>query len=247
VPQSRPERSKELFAELALGTDLVQSSSRFRPYTRWSDARHHKADDIALVIRRRSFGGARPGNRPSPGTLSEQFSVSPHTCARGVCGRLAALGLVSFVPEPGVRVRTISREELHEAFMVRAELESLATESQRRRSRPRSSTSGQLRAELLADLAGAARARAGRRKRARSMGDWVRGNHAFHDISTRRRPAARRADGEECARDLLGARGLGAGRPSRSTGCTSRTRSSTVRSSRRSPPVSAAGARALAR
>src|SRR5438046_913152 len=42
--------------------------------------------------------------------------------------RLAALGLVSFVPNRGVRVRTLSREELREAFLVRAELESLATE-----------------------------------------------------------------------------------------------------------------------
>ncbi len=42
--------------------------------------------------------------------------------------RLAALGLVTFEPNRGVRVRMLSRDEIREAFMVRAELESLATE-----------------------------------------------------------------------------------------------------------------------
>jgi DNA-binding GntR family transcriptional regulator len=42
--------------------------------------------------------------------------------------RLAALGLVSFEPNRGVRVRMLARDELREAFLVRAELESLATE-----------------------------------------------------------------------------------------------------------------------
>ena len=42
--------------------------------------------------------------------------------------RLAATGLVSFVPNRGVRVREISRDELREAFLIRAELEALATE-----------------------------------------------------------------------------------------------------------------------
>ena len=42
--------------------------------------------------------------------------------------RLAALGLVSFEPNRGVRVRSISADELREAFLVRAELEALATE-----------------------------------------------------------------------------------------------------------------------
>ena len=72
-------------------------------------------------------GELEPGTVLRQEQLSEQFNVS-RTPIREALRRLAALGLVSFVPNRGVRVRTISREELHEAFMVRAELEALATE-----------------------------------------------------------------------------------------------------------------------
>src|SRR6266404_5502156 len=87
-----------------------------------------KADDIALVIEEAIVAGElEPGTVLRQEQLSEQFNVS-RTPIREALRRLAALGLVSFVPNRGVRVRTISREDLHEAFMVRAELESLATE-----------------------------------------------------------------------------------------------------------------------
>src|SRR5881398_1119273 len=87
-----------------------------------------KADDIALVIEEAIVSGElAPGTVLRQEQLSEQFSVS-RTPVREALRRLAALGLVSFVPNRGVRVRTISREELHEAFMVRAELEAVATE-----------------------------------------------------------------------------------------------------------------------
>ena len=87
-----------------------------------------KADDIALVIEEAIVSGElAPGTVLRQEQLSEQFNVS-RTPVREALRRLAALGLVSFVPNRGVRVRTISRDELHEAFMVRAELESLATE-----------------------------------------------------------------------------------------------------------------------
>src|SRR5207245_9739738 len=87
-----------------------------------------KADDIALVIEEAIVAGElEPGTVLRQEQLSEQFEVS-RTPIREALRRLAALGLVSFVPNRGVRVRTISRAELHEAFMVRAELEALATE-----------------------------------------------------------------------------------------------------------------------
>jgi DNA-binding GntR family transcriptional regulator len=87
-----------------------------------------KADDIALVIEEAIVSGElEPGTVLRQEQLSEQFKVS-RTPVREALRRLAALGLVSFVPNRGVRVRTISREELHEAFMVRAELESRAPE-----------------------------------------------------------------------------------------------------------------------
>src|ERR1700692_3396421 len=87
-----------------------------------------QADDIALVIEEAIVAGElEPGTVLRQEQLSEQFKVS-RTPIREALRRLAALGLVSFVPNRGVRVRTISRDELHEAFMVRAELEALATE-----------------------------------------------------------------------------------------------------------------------
>src|SRR6266516_8158360 len=87
-----------------------------------------KADDIALVIEEAIVAGElEPGTVLRQEQLSEQFKVS-RTPIREALRRLAALGLVSFVPNRGVRVRTISRDELHQAFLVRAELEALATE-----------------------------------------------------------------------------------------------------------------------
>src|SRR3989442_13198220 len=87
-----------------------------------------KADDIALVIEEAIVSGElAPGSVLRQEQLSEQFKVS-RTPIREALRRLAALGLVDFVPNRGVRVRMISREELHEAFLVRAELEGLATE-----------------------------------------------------------------------------------------------------------------------
>src|SRR5918911_3134164 len=87
-----------------------------------------KADDIALVIEEAIVSGElAPGSVLRQEQLSEQLNVG-RTPIREALRRLAALGLVDFVPNRGVRVRTISREELHEAFLVRAELEGLATE-----------------------------------------------------------------------------------------------------------------------
>src|SRR5207237_3895230 len=75
-----------------------------------------KADDIALVIEEAIVSGElAPGTVLRQEQLSEQFNVS-RTPVREALRRLAALGLVSFVPNRGVRVRTISRDELHEAF-----------------------------------------------------------------------------------------------------------------------------------
>src|SRR3989440_12330811 len=87
-----------------------------------------KADDLALALEEAIVAGEiAPGTVLRQEQLSEQFQVS-RTPIREALRRLAALGLVDFVPNRGVRVRTLSREELHEAFLVRAELEGLATE-----------------------------------------------------------------------------------------------------------------------
>jgi DNA-binding GntR family transcriptional regulator len=79
-------------------------------------------------------------------------------------------------------VRTISREELHEAFMVRAELESLATEVAATKI-----TKDQLEEldaceKRFADISQQLRAKEPGEERRSIMGDWVRANHAFHDV-----------------------------------------------------------------
>lgn len=143
-----------------------------------------KADDIAVVLEDEIVSGTiPPGEVLRQEQLSERFGVS-RTPIREALRRLAALGLVSFTPNRGVRVRSLSRAELHEAFLVRAELEGLATEI----ATPR------IGAEELARL-DACEARFGeltlelrRRVRDRDPGDtklfaqWMHANHAFHDV-----------------------------------------------------------------
>jgi len=86
-----------------------------------------KADDIALALEDDIVSGRiEAGSVLRQEQLSDRFGVS-RTPIREALRRLAALGLVSFVPNRGVRVRTLSRDALREAFLVRAELESLAT------------------------------------------------------------------------------------------------------------------------
>jgi DNA-binding GntR family transcriptional regulator len=142
-----------------------------------------KADDIALELEQAILAGdVAPGTVLRQEQLSERYAVS-RTPVREALRRLAALGLVTFEPNRGVRVRTLSRAELREAFLVRAELESLATEV----AVPRF-TEDDLR-ELehvetrFAALTDALRARRGDDDgRELPVGDWVRGNHAFHDV-----------------------------------------------------------------
>src|SRR5215471_13820524 len=87
-----------------------------------------KADDIAVLIEEAIVSGElEPGSVLRQEQLSERFGVS-RTPVREALRRLAALGLVSFVPNRGVRVRTLSYDELEQAFLVRAELEALVTE-----------------------------------------------------------------------------------------------------------------------
>jgi DNA-binding GntR family transcriptional regulator len=144
-----------------------------------------KADDIALVIEEAIVSGElAPGTVLRQEQLSEQFSVS-RTPIREALRRLAALGLVSFVPNRGVRVRTISREELHEAFLVRAELESLATEVAADRITPEELEELELCERRFAETSQELRAREPGEERRSIMGDWVRANHAFHDVVAR--------------------------------------------------------------
>src|SRR5213082_1348168 len=141
-----------------------------------------KADDIALVIEEAIVSGElEPGTVLRQEQLSEQFKVS-RTPIREALRRLAALGLVSFVPNRGVRVRTISRDELHEAFMVRAELESLATEVAAVKFTAEDLDELGAAEKRFATISQELRSRDPGEERRSIMGDWVRANHAFHDV-----------------------------------------------------------------
>jgi DNA-binding GntR family transcriptional regulator len=141
-----------------------------------------KADDIAVLIEEAIVSGElEPGSVLRQEQLSERFGVS-RTPVREALRRLAALGLVSFVPNRGVRVRTLSHDELREAFLVRAALESLVTAEAARRVTP----------ELLEELDEAEKrfTRLTKELRSREPGgdrrslaaDWMRANHEFHDV-----------------------------------------------------------------
>jgi DNA-binding GntR family transcriptional regulator len=142
-----------------------------------------KADDIALALEDDIVSG-----RIAPGTvlrqeqLSERFAVS-RTPIREALRRLAALGLVSFVPNRGVRVRTLSRDELREAFLVRAELESLATELATPRMTPADLAALDAAESRFSELTLAlrAKARSGIEDNALAV-EWMRANYAFHDV-----------------------------------------------------------------
>ena len=148
-----------------------------------ADVAGTKADDIALLLEEAIvFGELEPGTVLRQEQLSERFAVS-RTPIREALRRLAALGLVSFVPNRGVRVRTLSRDELREAFLVRAELESLATElatplmteadlaALDAAEQRFSELTAQLRRQVRTDLDDRA-----------LVGEWVRANHGFHDV-----------------------------------------------------------------
>lgn len=141
-----------------------------------------KADDIAVLIEEAIVSGElEPGSVLRQEQLSERFGVS-RTPVREALRRLAALGLVSFEPNRGVRVRTLSREDLREAFLVRAELEALVTEI----------AAAKMTAEALEELEDCEKRFARLTKEIRAhepggrrrelMADWMHANHAFHDV-----------------------------------------------------------------
>jgi DNA-binding GntR family transcriptional regulator len=143
-----------------------------------------KADDIARVLEDEIVGGAiEPGTVLRQEQLSERFAVS-RTPTREALRRLAALGLVSFEPNRGVRVEGLSAQDLREAFVVRAELEALAT----RIATPRVTgadlaaldAAEQAFSELTVELR--EQARLGRVRDAALFGEWMQSNYAFHDV-----------------------------------------------------------------
>jgi DNA-binding GntR family transcriptional regulator len=141
-----------------------------------------KADDVAVLIEEAIVGGElAPGMVLRQEQLSERFGVS-RTPVREALRRLAALGLVSFEPNRGVRVRTLSRHDLHQAFLVRAELEALVTETAARKLTPLALDELESAERRFARLTKELRSRDPGGDRRGLMADWMRANHAFHDV-----------------------------------------------------------------
>jgi DNA-binding GntR family transcriptional regulator len=141
-----------------------------------------KADDIAGLIEEAIVSGElTPGSVLRQEQLSERFGVS-RTPVREALRRLAALGLVSFEPNRGVRVRTLSRDDLREAFLVRAELEALVTEEAARKMTPDALEELEECEKRFARLTREVRSHEPGGNRRALMGEWMRANHAFHDV-----------------------------------------------------------------
>jgi DNA-binding GntR family transcriptional regulator len=141
-----------------------------------------KADEIALALEEAIVSGElEPGSVLRQEQVSAQYAVS-RTPVREALRRLSALGLVSFEANRGFRVRTLSRDEMWEAFLVRAELESLIT----------GVAAGKMSKADLDELDQAEKrfARLTRALRAREPGEdrraltveWMHANHGFHDV-----------------------------------------------------------------
>src|SRR5206468_6933084 len=82
----------------------------------------------------------------------------------------------------GVRVRTLSHDDLREAFLVRAELEALATETAARKWTPEAMAELEECERRFARLTKEVRAQEPGGSRRSLMADWMHANHAFHDV-----------------------------------------------------------------
>ena len=115
--------------------------------------------------------------------LCERFGVS-RTPVREALQRLEALGLVSALPNRGARVRSISSAELREAFLIRAELEGLATAH----AVPRMTSADLARLDGAEDRFAGLTLELRARMRDGDVGStslvviWMAANHAFHDV-----------------------------------------------------------------
>jgi DNA-binding GntR family transcriptional regulator len=141
-----------------------------------------KADDIAGLIEEAIVSGElAPGSVLRQEQVSERFGVS-RTPVREALRRLAALGLVSFEPNKGVRVRTLTHEDLREAFLVRAELEALITKEAARKMTPDALEELEEAEKRFSRLTKEVRSHDPGGARRSLMTDWMGANHAFHDV-----------------------------------------------------------------
>jgi len=142
-----------------------------------------KADEVALLIEEAIIAGAfAPGTVLRQDQLAERFGVS-RTPVREALRRLVGIGLLSFTPNRGARVRSFSRHELREAFLIRAELEGLAAELAAPRITPQALAELQAAEEAFTECTRALRqASLPTGERHRIEREWIHANERFHDL-----------------------------------------------------------------
>jgi DNA-binding GntR family transcriptional regulator len=143
-----------------------------------------KADEVARTLEDEIVSGAIPqGQLLRQEHLCERFGVS-RTPVREALQRLEALGLLTTLPNRGARVRSISTAELREAFMIRAELESLATAQAASRITPEDLARLDEAEDQFSTLTVELRAqmRSGDPRDSALIVGWMVANHAFHDV-----------------------------------------------------------------
>ncbi len=146
------------------------------------EASGNKADELALALEQAIVSGElAPGSVLRQEQVSAQYAVS-RTPVREALRRLAALGLVSFEANRGFRVRTLSRQDMWEAFLLRAELESLCTGIAAEKITEADLEELDLAEKRFSRLARALRAREPGEDRRSLTVDWMRANHGFHNV-----------------------------------------------------------------
>jgi DNA-binding GntR family transcriptional regulator len=142
-----------------------------------------KVEEIAVALEKSILSGElQPGTVLRQEQLADEFAVS-RTPIREALRTLEVLGLVTLEAHRGARVRSVSKTEIAENYLVRAELEGLAGRLAAERITP-----GQ-----LAQLARAERRFAeltGLLQRMNKIdsdlqaltSEWLRANDEFHDI-----------------------------------------------------------------
>jgi DNA-binding GntR family transcriptional regulator len=162
----------------------IQKCGRDRWYRSLVPSLSTKADEVARVLEDEIVSGAIPqGQVLRQEHLCERFGVS-RTPVREALQRLEALGVVTALPNRGARVRSISTAELREAFLIRAELEALATSQAAPRMTPSDLARLDAAEEHFAALTLELRAqmRSGDLRDSTLVVGWMAANHAFHDV-----------------------------------------------------------------
>jgi DNA-binding GntR family transcriptional regulator len=145
-----------------------------------------KADEIKQRIEELIVVGQIPaGAVLRQDDLARRFEVS-RTPIREALRQLAAIGLVSFTPNRGVRVHALDREEWQQTYLARAVLEGAATEvAAQKMSAEQLELLATANDEFTCQTALLRRADLTQHERSVASYEWVRANDRFHTVIIR--------------------------------------------------------------